>query len=65
MPAASEGALSLRAGTPPLTVGEAQQVDADAASLVALPRGRTLEIGAASAGPDKTWGTKDDIQTWQ
>jgi hypothetical protein len=48
VPAASEGALSLRAGTPPLTVGEAQQVDADVASLVALPRGRTLELDAAS-----------------
>ncbi len=26
--------------------------------------GNALEIGAASAGPDKTWNTKDDIQTW-
>jgi hypothetical protein len=28
------------------------------------PSGYTLDIGAASAGPDKTWGTKDDIRTW-
>lgn len=27
--------------------------------------GNSLEIGAASAGPDKTWGTKDDINTWK
>lgn len=27
--------------------------------------GNALEIGAASAGPDKKWDTKDDIQTWQ
>ena len=26
--------------------------------------GYTLEIGAASAGPDQEWGTKDDITTW-
>lgn len=26
--------------------------------------GNALDIGAASAGPDKTWGTKDDIKTW-
>ena len=26
--------------------------------------GYTLDIGAASAGPDKQWGTKDDITTW-
>lgn len=26
--------------------------------------GYTLEIGAASAGPDMTWDTKDDITTW-
>ena len=24
----------------------------------------SYEIGAASAGPDKVWGTKDDIRTW-
>lgn len=28
------------------------------------PSGYTLDIGAASAGPDKTWGTRDDIRTW-
>ena len=27
-------------------------------------RGNSLDIGAASAGPDKKWGTKDDIRTW-
>jgi prepilin-type N-terminal cleavage/methylation domain-containing protein len=27
-------------------------------------RGTSLDIGAASAGPDKAWGTKDDIRTW-
>lgn len=26
--------------------------------------GSSLDIGAASAGPDKTWNTKDDIKTW-
>lgn len=26
--------------------------------------GYNLEIGAASAGPDGVWGTKDDIRTW-
>lgn len=26
--------------------------------------GNNLDIGAASAGPDKTWNTKDDIKTW-
>lgn len=26
--------------------------------------GNTLEIGTGSAGPDKTWNTKDDIKTW-
>ena len=27
-------------------------------------KGYNLEIGAASAGPDGVWGTKDDIRTW-
>lgn len=27
-------------------------------------KGYNLEIGAASAGPDGAWGTKDDIRTW-
>jgi prepilin-type N-terminal cleavage/methylation domain-containing protein len=27
-------------------------------------RGMTLEIGAGSAGVDRTWNTKDDIATW-
>lgn len=26
--------------------------------------GYSLDIGAASAGPDRKWGTKDDIKTW-
>ncbi len=26
--------------------------------------GANLDIGAASAGPDKMWNTKDDIKTW-
>lgn len=46
IPAASEGALSIRAGAPPIVVDEGQQADADVATLVALPRGRTLEIDA-------------------
>ena len=29
-----------------------------------ISKGYTLEIGAASAGPDKQWGTRDDITTW-
>ena len=27
-------------------------------------KGYNLDIGAASAGPDKTWNTKDDLRTW-
>lgn len=27
-------------------------------------KGNSYDIGAASAGPDKTWNTKDDIRTW-
>jgi hypothetical protein len=27
-------------------------------------QGANLDIGAASAGPDRTWNTKDDIRTW-
>lgn len=27
--------------------------------------GYSLDIGAASAGPDKVWDTKDDIRTWK
>lgn len=27
-------------------------------------KGYSLDIGAASAGPDKAWHTKDDLQTW-
>ncbi len=29
-----------------------------------VSEGYNLEIGAASAGPDGAWGTKDDIRTW-
>ena len=29
-----------------------------------ITSGYTLDIGAASAGPDKVWNTKDDIKTW-
>lgn len=29
-----------------------------------VQRGKLYQVGAASAGPDKTWGTKDDIRTW-
>lgn len=47
VPAASEGALALRAGTAPITAPENGQADADVASLVAVPRGRAIEIGAA------------------
>ena len=48
VPAAAEGALSLKAGIAPITAPENGQADADVASLVAVPRGRSLEIG----GPD-------------
>ena len=44
VPSSSEGALSLRPGISPIQVGEAQQADADLASLVAIPRGSTLEL---------------------
>ena len=27
-------------------------------------KGKLYQVGAASAGPDKTWDTKDDIRTW-
>jgi prepilin-type N-terminal cleavage/methylation domain-containing protein len=27
-------------------------------------KGYSLDIGAASAGPDKAWNTRDDLQTW-
>ncbi len=27
-------------------------------------QGQARDIGAASAGPDRIWGTKDDIRTW-
>lgn len=27
-------------------------------------KGKLYQVGAASAGPDKVWGTKDDIRTW-
>ncbi|WP_288784981.1 Ig-like domain-containing protein [uncultured Microbacterium sp.] len=47
VPAASEGALSLRAGVSPIVAAENGQAEADIAAMVAVPRGRTLEIGAA------------------
>jgi hypothetical protein len=47
VPAASEAALSLRAGTPPITVAEGGRADADVAGLVAIPRGRSLEVDSA------------------
>ena len=31
---------------------------------VVTASGAGLDIGAASAGPDKIWNTKDDIKTW-
>lgn len=48
VPPASEGALALRAGLAPLAVAEGERVDADVASLVAVARGRSLEIDGAS-----------------
>lgn len=33
-------------------------------SATVTTRGYALDIGAASAGPDKTWDTDDDIRTW-
>jgi len=30
----------------------------------ALATSSTYEVGAGSAGPDKEWGTRDDIKTW-
>ncbi|HYP73164.1 MAG TPA: Ig-like domain-containing protein, partial [Microbacterium sp.] len=46
VPAAADAALSLRADAQPLAVVEGEQADADLESLVALPRGRELEVGA-------------------
>ncbi|MGB4777014.1 Ig-like domain-containing protein, partial [Microbacterium sp.] len=45
VPAASQVALSLRPGTDPLTVAEGEQAEADLATLVAIPRNATLELG--------------------
>ncbi len=45
IPAASEAAPALRPGVAPLTVGEGGQTDADLSKLLAVPRGRTLEVG--------------------
>jgi len=45
VPAAADATLSLRPGAEPITVVEGEQADADVASLVALPRGRALEVG--------------------
>ncbi|MBF4561385.1 hypothetical protein ITJ43_04480 [Microbacterium sp. VKM Ac-2870] len=44
IPAAADIPLALRAGASPLTVGENAQADVDLASLVAVPRGRVLEV---------------------
>jgi len=44
IPAAADSPLSLRPGTPPLTVGEGAEAQVDMASLVAVPRGRVLEM---------------------
>lgn len=47
VPAVADVALALRAGVAPTVVGEGEQVDIDLADLVAVPRGDTLEVGAA------------------
>lgn len=44
IPAAADAPLALRAGAPPLTVGENAQADVDVASLITVPRGRALEL---------------------
>ncbi|WP_431801798.1 Ig-like domain-containing protein [Microbacterium sp. bgisy203] len=44
VPSATDGSLALRSGIPPITVAENEQADADVATLVALPRGRAVEI---------------------
>lgn len=44
VPSASEGALSLRQGIDPVSVGEGEETEADLARLVDVPRGGTLEI---------------------
>lgn len=46
VPAAADAAPMLRPGTPPIAVAEGGEADADVAALVAVPRGRTLEVGA-------------------
>ncbi|MFT4214386.1 MAG: Ig-like domain-containing protein [Microbacterium sp.] len=45
IPAASELALTLRTGVPPIEVAEGDHVDIDLATIVALPSGSTLEVG--------------------
>ncbi len=65
----------LNPNAPSISIQGFQPVYEAGASSPALPlyvnikarvisSGYTLEIGAASAGPDMTWGTKDDIATW-
>lgn len=44
VPAEADAALALRADAAPLAVVEREQVDADLARLVAVPRGRSLEV---------------------
>lgn len=44
IPAVADAPLTLRPGSPPLTVGENAQADVDVSTLVAVPRGRTLEM---------------------
>ncbi|MFS0734058.1 Ig-like domain-containing protein [Microbacterium sp. 1P10UB] len=46
VPGESDGALTLRTGLPDIRVTETESVAFDMASLVAVPRGRTLEVGA-------------------
>lgn len=45
VPAASDGAVSLRPGVAPVQVGEGESVTFDLADYVSQPRGSTLEIG--------------------
>lgn len=48
VPAASDGLVSLRPGVAPIAVTEGDKVDADVAGLVAVPRGRSIEIDAGA-----------------
>lgn len=59
IPAASEVSLALRPGIAPLTVGEDAQAEADLATMVATPRGATLEVGGDDGAAVRAAGARE------